>query len=354
MAARKTDAGAPMMTLRRLALSASLLMAAILPRTGLPQGAPPSPGATSAQLIAATLVGYPACLQWTPVGVCFWMTCGIHGCSIHTSVKVRHNAPDLAVSTFHEPALHPWLDYGRPMALAARGAASGLLGQASLDSAGTRSNASRTDKNTRFRDADAIGHPSIQAGHGPTGAPILCRQTTMSFRPYLLSQLDAWVWRNYLPVESLYFASWIPGLREIGDFPLNTWSGVYPRTGWVVQQHDVKASAVIAQRIGDIVTRTGEPHVYMPVPNNSMADVGYQMVWNPPSLMERQPMTGQWQMQYPAPVPACIVFGDNDSLLPASYGDGLTTSDSGYIWALWRPYRCCRRAGQFFLYSIGD
>jgi integrating conjugative element protein (TIGR03756 family) len=313
-----------------------------------------SSGVTSAKLIAATFAGAATCLQWTPVGVCFWMTCGPYGCSVHTSIKIRHFAPDLAVSTFHDPARHPWTDYGRPLALAARGAASGLLAQANLDSAGTRSKPERTDKNTRFRDADAIGHPSIQAGLGASGGDMLCRQTTTAFRPYLLSQLDAWVWRNYWPVESLYLASWIPGMREIGDFPFNTWSGVYPRTGWLLQQHDVKASAVIAQRVGDIVTRSGESHVYMDVPHDTRVDRGSQMVWNPPSLVERQPLTGQFQMQYPIPSPECVVFGNNDSLKPASYGDGKTTADSGYVWALWRPYRCCRRAGHIFLFSIGE
>jgi integrating conjugative element protein (TIGR03756 family) len=336
----------------------SLFLVAMLPRTALPQaaanGAESSPGATSAQLIAATMAGYASCLQWVPVGVCFWMTCTPYGCTIHTSIKVRHNAPDLAISTYHDPALHPWKDWGRQVAKASQAVLRGLLVQPNVDSAGTRSQEQRTDKNTRFRDADAIGHPSIQAGLGSSGASFLCRQSVSAFRPYLLSPLDGWVWRNYLPVESLYLASWIPGLREIGEFPLNTWGGVYPRTGWAVQQHDVKNSAVLSQRIGDIVTRSGEPHVYIDAPHDTMVDRGSQMVWNPPSLVERQPLTGQFQMQYPIPSPECIVFGDNDALKPASYGDGKTTAESGYVWALWRPYRCCRRAGHIFLYSIGE
>lgn len=316
--------------------------------------APAGAGTTSAQLIAASAAGAPACLQWAPVGVCFWLTCTPWGCSVHTSIKVRHYAPDLAISTFHDPSLHPWTDWGLPVSAAAQKGASTLIGQASIDSAGTRSRAQRTDKNIKYRDADAIGHPSILAGLVNAGGGMLCKQTTNAYRPYLLSLLDAWVWRNYLPIESLYLPSWIPGLREIGTFPLNSWGGVYPRTGWLVQQHDVKASAVIAQRIGDIVTRSGEAHVYNAAPNNSMVDRGSQMVWNPPSLMERQPMTGLFQMQYPIPSPACVLFGDNDSLTPLSFGDGQSTADSGYVWALWRPYRCCSRRGTTFLYSIGD
>ena len=331
---------------RSIGLGAALALLACPPAA--------SAGTTSAQLIAASAAGTPACLQWAPVGVCFWLTCTPWGCSVRTSIKVRHYAPGLAISTFHDPALHPWTDWGVPVSAAARKGLSALIAQPLVDSAGTRSREARTDKNIKFRDADAIGHPSIVVGLSSfAGTGMLCKQTTNAYRPYLLSLLDGWVWRNYLPIESLYLPSWIPGLREIGTFPLNSWGGVYPRTGHLVQQHDVKASAVIAQRIGDIVTRSGEPHVYNPAPNNSVVDRGSQMVWNPPSLKERAPITGMFQMQYPIPSPACVVFGDNDSITPLSFGDGQSTADSGYVWALWRPYRCCARKGQFFLYSIG-
>ena len=44
---------------------------------------------------------------------------------------------------------------------------------------------------------------------------------------------------------------------------MQTWGGVYPRTGWTTQAEEPKAAAINAQRAGDIVTRAGQPHVYV-------------------------------------------------------------------------------------------
>jgi hypothetical protein len=75
-----------------------------------------------------------------------------------------------------------------------------------------------------------------------------------------------------LPLEMFYAASLIPGLREIGNWPLQTWGGVYPRTGWTTQAEEPKAAAVNAQRAGDIVTRDNQPHIYMQIePSSSSA-----------------------------------------------------------------------------------
>ncbi|EPH6592434.1 TraU family protein, partial [Escherichia coli] len=58
----------------------------------------------------------------------------------------------------------------------------------------------------------------------------------------------------------------IPGKREIGSQEEeNMWGNVYPRSGFVTQTDDDKAAAVVAQRVADIITRTGEPHVYQAV-----------------------------------------------------------------------------------------
>ena len=137
-------------------------------------------GLTSTELIAASMAGYGSCLQWAPVGVCFWLTCSPWGCSVRTSIKVRHYAPDLAISTFHDASLHPWTDWGRTVSAIARKGASTLIGQASVDSAGTRSREQRTDKNIRYRDADAIGHPSIDAGLSSISSDYFCKQTVTS------------------------------------------------------------------------------------------------------------------------------------------------------------------------------
>ncbi|MBW8832993.1 MAG: TraU family protein, partial [Burkholderiales bacterium] len=59
-----------------------------------------------------TIVAVPQCASYRVGGACFFLKCGFFGCSVKTSVRVRHFAPDLVVSVYHDRATHPW-DYGR-------------------------------------------------------------------------------------------------------------------------------------------------------------------------------------------------------------------------------------------------
>jgi integrating conjugative element protein (TIGR03756 family) len=138
-------------------------------------------------------------------------------------------------------------------------------------------------------------------------------------------------------------------LREIGTWPLQTWGGVYPRTGWTTQAEEPKAAAINAQRAGDIVTRVGQPHVYLPLigPNG-----GNQKVWPPGPLVEKDANTGTWQMLLPAPENSCAVFGTNDLASVTGWGGGKVDASGDYAWNLWRPYKCCTRRGQWFLGDI--
>lgn len=336
----------------------ALLMSALAHAADTGTGSSNQEGTTSTGLVAAAVAGLAdeACLQWHFSGVCFWLRCSIYECHVETSIRYGHYLPDLAVSTYHDPDQHPWTDYGKSVAKASTSLLKAIVGS-DTDAAGTRTRGQtkdleRTDKNIHFRDGDAIGHPYQEIGRDGI-SDYLCPQVAVeAFQPYMLTGGDGKVWRAYWPAESLYLATWIPGLREIGTFPLNTWGNVFPRTGWAPQQHDVKTSAVVSERIGDIVTRTGEPHVYTEVGNNSTKESNDYLIWQPPSLIENMPSTGTWQMVAPKQT-SCTAFGENDSVLPLSYGDQKTSAASGYTWALWRPYNCCHKEGQIFLFYIG-
>ena len=102
---------------------------------------------------------------------------------------------------------------------------------------------------------------------------------------------------------------------------------------------DHKASAVVAQRAGDIVTRRGQLHVYQPLLANSRD--GY---WPAGALVENDASTGKWQELTPRLSNTCAVFPHSEPLTQAQQGD--------YAWALWRPYSCCQRRGQTFLGSV--
>lgn len=333
--------------LSRFGLSAALAAGVV---------AHPSPAnaetVTTAQILASTVSAAPSCVSWRVSGTCFWLKCGFKGCSVRTSMRVSHNNPDAVVSTFHDDATHPWVDWGRPLEQSLRASASLLVGLP-VDSAGTRTRDDGRDRAKMYRDADVIGHPgsllSLLLG---SAYPMLCPATAEPYQPYLSSYTDALAWRAMVPVESLYPEALTPGLREIGTWPLNSWSALYPRDGNVTQQHPVKAAAVLSQRAGDITTRVGQPHVYLPLPTGGKRMIGNNMVWLPPPLVERDASTGTWQMLAPLAEASCQVFGQNDSGLPVSWGDGRTSESGGYAFNLWRPYSCCPRAGQTFLGAI--
>ncbi len=308
---------------------------------------------TTAQILANTASAVPSCASWRVSGTCFWLRCGFWSCSVHTSLRVSHYNSDAVVSAFHDDALHPWRDAGRALARGVRGAATGLVGQP-IDSAGTRTRDDRRDRARMFRDVDVIGHPAgLLSSTGAGGnVPMVCPTTVQPLQPYFSSYLDALVWRSLLPVEWFYPASFVPGLREIGDWPANSWGAVHPRDGNVAQQHPVKAAAVLAQRAGDITTRGGQPHVYLPLPTGGQRMVGNSLVWMPPPLVERDISTGKWQMLAPQAQGSCEVFGVNDGALPASWGDGRTSGSGGYAFNLWRPYSCCSREGNVFLGAV--
>jgi len=256
------------------------------------------------------------------------------------------------VSSYNELGASPWQEIRATLGLAQKTAASGVLGRllpVPIGSAGNRtegSGSNRDHKNLLFRETDAIGHPQqVLAGFLPG---LICDSQTRPFLPYFQSAIDALSWRQEVP-EMFYPASFIPGLRELGNWPLQTWGGVFPRTGWTTQAEEPKAAALNAQRAGDIVTRKGQPHVYLPV---SGPESKHQRVWPPGPLVETDRSTGTWQMLLPRTDSSCKVFGINDLGSLVGWGGGRVDPEGDYVWNLWRPYQCCQRRGQLYLFDL--
>ena len=309
---------------------------------------------TTSDIITQTAAATFACMRWMPVGVCFWLHCSWTGCRVRTSLKVGHYNPDLVVSVYNELGGNPWTEIRATLGLAQRTAAAGLLGAllpVPIDSAGNRTEGTgnrRDHRNLVFREADAIGHPLSTLSGIAAGVGLVCESQTTSLVPYFQSGLDAFAWRQALP-EILYPASWVPGLREVGAGLLQTWGSVHPRTGWTTQAEEPKAAAVTAQRAGDIVTRSGQPHIYIELPGLSPAN---QHVWPPGPLVETDARTGTWQMLAPRTEASCAVFGSDDRASLTGWGGGRVDAAGDYVWTLWRPYQCCNRRGQWFLFDI--
>ncbi|MEX5685361.1 TIGR03756 family integrating conjugative element protein [Pseudomonas silesiensis] len=283
---------------------------------------------STATIIPSTLS--PDCLEYRVVGICYWLYCSLGGCTVRTSVKVRHYIPDAVVSSYTNTGANPWIEVA-PMSV------SNPTAQAGGDGTSNHDNENNLAK---FKNADVIGHPggavfsrfASQSGYTCEGAGI-------AFMPYLLSTLDTVAWRYNVP-EAVYPESLIPGMREIGSrASVNLWGSVYPRGGFLHQVDDYKSGAVVAQRAADIVTRRGQIHVYHPLLAN--ARDGY---WPAGDLVENDASTGKWQELAPTLSATCAVFPNSDAHVQATEGD--------YAWALWRPYACCQRRGQVFLGSV--
>lgn len=269
-------------------------------------------------LPASALVGLNIlCVDPQVVGVCFWLVCTLFGCHVEETAKLGHFNPDLDVMIINPHGVDRAEDPVR-----------------SIDTQ------NRNHQNLIFRDANAMG--DIFAGH------LYCPSQAVPMLPYFVSILDtpSWQWGVF---DMLHPAAWIPGLREIGHWPFNTWGALYPRTGWTIQSSVPKAAAVTAQRVGDIVTRLGEPHLYFPLTGE--ADNGQYRVWEPDGLLENTRSQGYWEVLAPIPEPTCQVFGENDVLAFRDWGGGRVTGDGRYYYTLWRPYKCCEIRG-LFLVSI--
>lgn len=286
----------------------------------------------SAQLAASTLS--PDCLGYRVVGLCAWVLCAPK-CKVRTSVKVKHYVPELVVSSYHPTGENPWREVARlsPKTSQARGG-----GNMTARHANTRDILS-------FRNVDAIGHPGNLAFSQFAGASgYVCPSGTYPLAPHFLSTLDIVGWR-YGPIEMVYPESLIPGLRELGR-PGDNWGNIFPRTGFVVQADSYRASAVTAQRVADLVTRTSSPHVYIPL--SPRRRDGY---WPPGPVVEGDESTHKWQAVAPKLENTCSVWPDRGPL--SSHADRIDESDS-QVWTLWRPYSCCEKRGHTLIHHTGN
>ena len=265
-----------------------------------------------------------SCLEYKVVGTCFWLFCTKFGCKIRTSMKVKHYIPEVVVSSYNHNKQNPWHEMNA--------VSSGVKG-------GEYRSPQKNYTQVTFKNVDVIGHPQGAISQILNSTGYYCRSQTTPFVPYYLSSLDFFAWRYGVP-EMVYPEALIPGMREIranGD----TWGNIFPRAGTVTQVHDYKAAAVTAHRVADLITRTFQPHVYLPI---AKAEDKSNGIWYPPAVTEGNIKTHKWQQLSPNTQNSCAIFPDT----PPS----MTSEDGSYAWALWRPYKCCKKRGQKFLYSV--
>lgn len=292
-----------------------------------------------------------SCANVRPVGVCYWLVCTPLGCEVDTSVKVGHYNPDPVVSATNGLGKLPWTEMrgvvagldnaGTGAVVTAMGGITAALARTGGIAAGDAGTPGRR-RHLAYKEAQAVGHPAA--------GKIYCPSSAQAFQPYSLSGLDAVGWRWQIP-EALYPESVAPGSREVGHWPANTWGSVYPRSGWLAQADGPKAAAVLAQRVGDLVTRSGSPRIYTPLDSGGAFYADGKLTWRAGPLRETEARTGTWQMLAPTASSSCAVFGKNDLASLAGWSGGKLASNGDYAWTLWRPYACCEVRGIFLGYT---
>ncbi len=294
----------------------------------------------SATITAATINPFMLpCFNHCVIGICFWLRITPLGPRIETTLKVKHNFPDLVVTVFEHHGDQPWLEVspislGAGVAAQSYGLLSGTTVQGGRHTPANNQEQNQTTKTqqdtrrmqVRFYEAEAYGHPLASALGGSLGGfgvavPGVCPINTTSLFPYFLSGTDVLSWRNP-EAELLYPATYIPYLREVrNDYFTSVWGNVFPRHGFLsVQSEPRKAAAVMAQRAADITTSSFNPHVYIRARGAAANE-----------------RTDLWQNLYPVPSRGCGPFGES-GLLPSFQ---INTLKDTYAWQLWRPYQCC-------------
>ncbi len=131
--------------LRRHKLATALLLcSAVQPLT--------ASAINSLQIIASALS--PNRLEYRITGICYWLFCTPWGCTIRTSVKVRHYIPNAVVSSYAQIEDNSWSE------IAMLG--TGIPGVAEGGGNNEQKRGLRKD-NLRYKNADAIGHSALAA-----------------------------------------------------------------------------------------------------------------------------------------------------------------------------------------------
>ena len=283
-----------------------------------------------------------SCLNYCFTGICVWLKCTLFACSIETSVRVRHYNPDLVVSVYDEMGGNPWDLAEQIYADIEKSLSATIVGTffGGLAGGGHRVEGGQygVDQSLRFKEVTALCHPL--ASFTDNLGEYYCPSEATTFYPYFSSSFDALSWRFGL-FESLYVHNLIPERRVIGRGIAQQWGAVWPRTGFMLQKDDVKAAAVAAQRVGNIVTQTNQPHIYDALHGN-----GYNRTWLPGELIENGATTGVWQMLAPIQDNTCYVFGEDD-VYRERWSKDRNTDDNKYTFALWRRYQCCKAKGAY-------
>ncbi len=249
------------------------------------------------------------CTLFMVIGVCIWIICTITGCDIDITIRIGHYNPEALVEVSNPQGIERVEDPKRS------------------------DTQNRNHNNLVYQDAFSLGHP--------LSGQIYCPSHADALTPYFHSLLDVPFWRWGI-IDMLTLAATVPGVREVGNWPTNTWGPLFPRVGWTIQHSAPKASGIIAQRVGDIITRENQAHIYNGIDTDRIFVEDEKFTLAPADgITENTSWYGWWQPLYPNLEPSCLVFGENDLATAAGWGGGRVSASGEYAYAMWRPYTCC-------------
>ncbi|MBX2834841.1 MAG: TraU family protein [Micavibrio sp.] len=103
-----------------------------------------------------------SCHNYCLTGVCIWLNCGLHGCSIETSIRVRHYQPDLVVGVYEAAGTNPWNEAREVFGTLEESTTALLVGtfHNAIAGYGERTEGKyNADRSLRYKEATAVGHP---------------------------------------------------------------------------------------------------------------------------------------------------------------------------------------------------
>lgn len=273
------------------------------------------------------------CPDWHPVGICFWLKCSLFSCDVEESPKIHENLPDLLISTYTTTQ--------SPIDI--------------TDGINDVNNANLTNKDESpseletyidYKHAEVFTNPTVAVFNAMHDADdeYFCKSgVDIPYFPHFLSSQDP-NWDDP-DIEAMLGALFglisTPRIRT--NWPLGYWATVYPRCGWGSHPYDAINAAVAAHRAAAIATSDFAPHIYL----RPGTDCGNRC-WQPQPVRENDSNNHQFQMVFPVKETSGMVMGGE-----ATWANGKNKkSEEGYAWTLWRPYECCKKKGQSFLFSI--
>jgi len=314
-------------------------------------------------LLTTPVTADSSCLDYCFEGVCFWLKCRVFppSCEVKTSLRVSHNNPDFVVSAFPDLGDNPWKEFTMIFGDIQKsigeevvswiGLPKGVVGSGEAVTTATQGPSKKDSNGTTFKEVDVVGY---YYDFSSIDDEYFCASNTTPFTPHYSSAFDGYLWRTGL---TDFFYTPLIFIEAIGIPYFKEWGGIYWRTGFIKQLNPAKANAVLSMRGLNIASRGFDGRVAIPAtgtPSNSG-----QKFFSYPGPSKADGSDGSvWQMIAPKKDNQCYVFDDiaeseNSGAITVGWAkDRWSENQSSSVYLVWRPYECCKKKGQLFLFSV--